>query len=75
MKQYKVVPGPKSISVSKGDTNSAFRSFADIINREAQGGWDYHSMENISVTEKSGCALFSPPVTVNYYMLIFEKEI
>ena len=74
MKQYKAVSGPKNISVSKGDTQSAFNLFSDIINRETAGGWEYHSMETITVTEKAGC-LFQQPVALNYYMLIFEKEI
>lgn len=72
MKQYKTVAGPKNISVAKGDTQSAFNTFAEIINREAVGGWEYHSMETITVTEKPGC--FQQPVSLNYYMLIFVKE-
>ncbi len=78
MKQYKTVAGPMNISVSKGNTQGAFNMFADIINREASMGWEYHSMEVIAVTEKPGCALmalFSPPVTTNYYMLIFAREV
>ncbi|MBS7360487.1 MAG: DUF4177 domain-containing protein [Oscillospiraceae bacterium] len=55
MKQYKAVAGPKNINVGKGDTQSAFNTFAEIINREAAGGWEYHSMETITVTEKPGC--------------------
>ena len=73
MKQYKAVAGPKSISVAKGDTQKAFDMFAEIINEQAVGGWEYHSMETITVTEKPGC--FQQPVPLNYYMLIFEKEI
>ena len=72
MKQYKAVAGPMSISVNKGDTQAAFNLFADIINREANGGWSYHSMETITVTEQPGC--FQQPIPKNYYMLIFEKE-
>lgn len=73
MKQYKAVAGPKSINVGKGDTQAAFNMFADIINREANGGWEYHSMETITVTEAPGC--FQQPVPMNYYMLIFSKDI
>ena len=46
-----------------------FNLFADIINREAAGGWAYHSMETITVTEKPGC--LQQAIPVNYYMLIF----
>ena len=73
MKQYKAVSGPKNINVNRGDTQAAFDTFANIINREANNGWAYHSMETIGVTEKPGC--FQQPTTVNYYMLIFEKEV
>lgn len=72
MKQYKAVAGPKNISVAKGDTKEAFNMFADLINREATAGWEYHSMETITVTEKPGC--FQNPIPTNYYMLIFVRE-
>lgn len=73
MKQYKAVAGPKNISVAKGDTQAAFNLFADLINKEATGGWEYHSMETITVTEKPGC--FQNPIPMNYYMLIFSREV
>ena len=72
MKVYKAVAGPKQFNVGKGDTQSAFNSFAALINREAQSGWTYHSMETITVTEKPGC--MQQAVPLNYYMLIFERE-
>ena len=72
MKQYKAVAGPKNINVGKGDTQSAFNTFAEIINREAAGGWEYHSMETITFTEKPGC--MQQPIPMNYYMLIFVKD-
>ena len=73
MKQYKAVAGPMNISVAKGDTQAAFNLFAELINREASTGWEYHSMETITVTEKPGC--FQPPVPTNYYMLIFARDV
>ena len=33
MKQYKAVAGPKNVHVAKGDTQAAFNTFAEIINR------------------------------------------
>ena len=62
MKQYKAVAGPKNINVAKGDTQAAFNMFADIINGEVAGGWQYHSMETITVTEKPGC--FQQPTPI-----------
>ena len=72
MKQYKAVAGPKNINVAKGDTQRAFDVFAQIINKESTNGWEYHSMETITVTEKPGC--FQQAIPMNYYMLIFVKE-
>ncbi len=73
MKTYKAVAGPMSFSVEQGNTQAAFDSFAQIINREASGGWEYHSMETINVTEKPGC--MQQATSANYYMLIFVKEV
>ncbi len=73
MKQYKAVEGPQNINVAAGKAQEAFNLYANIINREATGGWEYHSMESIAITEKPGC--FQQPVTVNYYMLIFVREV
>ena len=73
MKQYKAVAGPRNISVDKGNTPSAFNTFAQIINSEATNGWEYHSMETITVTEKPGC--MQQAIPMNYYMLIFVREV
>jgi hypothetical protein len=73
MKQYLVVPGPKSISVAKGQTDAAFADFQNLINQQARQGWTYHSMETLTVSEKQGC--LSQPIAVNYYMLIFERDV
>ena len=73
MKQYKAVSGPKNIIVEKGSTQSAFALFSEIINNEVAGGWEYHSMQTITISEKQGC--FNPPVQTNHYMLIFCREV
>ncbi len=73
MKQYKAVAGPKSISVDKGNTQAAFDSFASLINQNAQEGWEYHSMETITVTQKPGCG--QQPIATSFYMLIFVRDI
>ena len=71
---YKAIPGPKVISITGGNHNSATDAFAGIINAEAQNGWTYHSMETITVQEKTGCSLQPQIVNTNIYMLIFCKE-
>ena len=74
MKQYKAVAGPKNISVAKGDTQAAFNLFAELINKESTAGWEYHSMETITVQEQVGCALQPQVQNTNIYMLIFSHE-
>jgi len=75
--QYKCVPAPKELVIDKNGTyDGAVRSFADIINREANDGWNFHSMENIAVTQKPGCfaGLFGKKEeTVYFNMLVFSK--
>lgn len=75
--QYKCVPAPQELVIDKnGSYEGAVRSFADVINREAKDGWNYHSMENIAVTQKPGCilALFGQKSTTIYFnMLVFSK--
>ena len=73
MKQYRAVAGPQSINVSKGETQAAFDMFAELINAQAAQGWTYHSMETITVTEKPGC--LQQAIPINYYMLIFERDV
>ena len=70
---YKIVPGPQAVSIKGGNFQSACDLFADIINREAAGGWKYVAMETIETQETKGC--IKKEVEVNYiYMLIFGKE-
>ena len=72
MRKYKIVGGPKNIVVGKGNTEEAYRVFEEIINKEVSQGWEYHSMENITITEKPGC--FQQPIIRYSYMLIFYKD-
>ena len=76
MKEYKTVPGPMGYELREGHTNEAFADFANIINTNCTDGWDYHSMEVISVTENPGCfgGGEKNAKTTNYYMLIFVRE-
>ncbi len=71
---YKAIPGPMIISISDGNFSTATSSFASIINAEAQNGWTYHSMETITVQEKTGCFLNKQVTNTNIYMLIFCRE-
>lgn len=73
MAQYKCIPAPKNI---KGNAETACSLLADVMNREATDGWEFHSMESFTVTEPSGCLAFitGNTVTVSYNMLTFVKK-
>jgi hypothetical protein len=86
--QYKCVPAPTGLVIGKkGSHEGAVRSYADLINSEVSGGWKFHSLETISVTQDPGCIsgllykipvigpLFGrPPITLTFNMLIFSNE-
>lgn len=73
MKEYITVAGPKNIETEKGNVEPAMKLFANIMNKYAQQGWNYHSMESIAVTSKPGC--FQQAITSYYYMLIFSRDV
>ena len=77
--QYKAVPAPIEFEVKKGDTNGfqkACQGYADILQREADEGWEFVSVQQIPVTEKPGCLaglLGAKGITTYFNMLIFKK--
>ena len=73
MKQYRIVPGPQNIYVGKGDAKNACEEFQKIINAGAEHGWEFHSMETMTVTRNSGC--MSQQTSTDYYMLIFVRDV
>lgn len=78
MAQYKCIPAPKELVIDKkGSYDTAICSFADLINQEANGGWEFYSMENIAVTQNPGClaSLFGQKEAIVYFnMLVFVKK-
>ncbi len=77
-KRYKVVAGPLIIDVKYGETDKAFREFESIINRETVNGWEFHSIERLTVSEEQeGCFGGSSSSKKNtvYYMLIFVRNV
>ena len=78
MIQYKSVPGPVGITISKKeDYASAVKQYASIIDSEAVGGWRFECIRKIPVTQKAGClaSLFgSEDITLYVNMLVFSKD-
>lgn len=78
MIQYKSVPGPVGITISrKEDFASAVKQYASIIDRESVGGWKFECIRKIPVTKKAGClaSLFGKEDTTLYMnILVFSKD-
>lgn len=78
MAQYKTVAGPVGLTIGKKDSyEKAVRSYADIIEKEAVGGWELFMIQEIPVFKRAGCisALFGNPGTLlTFNMLVFKKE-
>jgi len=76
--QYKTVAGPIGLTIgSKDSYESAVRSYADIIQREAVGGWELLLIQEIPVSKNNGCIaalMGNPTTTVTFNMLVFKKE-
>ena len=77
MSEYKCVPGPKTIVVNKiEDMDSAVMEFSILINQNCADGWDFFSLEEITVANKPGCLaglLGAKEETRIYNMLVFKK--
>lgn len=53
--QYKTVAGPVGLTINKKDSyTEAVRQYADIIQREATGGWRLVLIQEIPVVKKNG---------------------
>ena len=78
MVHYKTVAGPVGLTINKRDSyEKAVRVYADIIEKEAVGGWELDCIQRIPVEKKLGClsALFGKPTEqVTFNMLVFRKE-
>ena len=83
MAQYKTVAGPIGLSIKKNDSyENAVKQYADIINREASGGWDLVFIQEIPVTKNKGCiaallavvGIGSAYEQLTFNMLVFEKK-
>ena len=76
--KYKTVAGPVGLTIgSKDNYETAVRSYADIIQREAVDGWELLLIQEIPVSKNNGClqALMGhPTTTVTFNMLVFKKE-
>ena len=75
MYEYKTVPGPMTLVVKskKQSDSETVGRYANLINTETEGGWEFYSLEQIPVHEPKGCMSFSAPRTTTYNMLVFRR--
>ena len=81
--KYKCVAAPMIIAISSSngamqaaEEKKTVESFGEIINTECHGGWEFYSMEQITVKNNPGCfgALMGVKAAETVYnMLVFRK--
>lgn len=72
--QYKTVPAPKVLSIkTEKETAAAINGFGDLLNQEAVDGWEFHSMQTITVSEAQGCSGSGQAKVTHYNMLVFHR--
>ena len=73
--EYKCVPGPRELVVkSAAESAKAVTSYADLINAEATGGWEFFSLETMTVSQAPGCLSTKQEPPVLFNMLVFRRE-
>lgn len=72
--EYKCVSGPRQLVVkSASESAKAISEYANIINAEAVDGWEFFSLESMTVSQAPGCFSTQAPPTV-FNMLVFRRE-
>ena len=75
MYEYKTVAAPMVLNAGKKETiDDAVNQFSNLINRECAGGWEYYSMETITIQAPAGCISFGKVNSTHCNMLIFRKQ-
>ena len=74
--EYKTVPAPMILSIKTDkEAEAAIHGFSDLLNKEAQGGWEFYSMETISTSEAPGCFGGNQAKIKTYNMLVFKRAL
>lgn len=74
--EYKTIPAPMVLNIkTEKEAEQSIADFGRLINKEATGGWEFHSMETITTSEAQGCGGSGSPKITNYNMLIFKRPV
>ncbi|MGE3882661.1 MAG: DUF4177 domain-containing protein [Flavobacteriaceae bacterium] len=72
--QYRCVAGPSNINVRNDrERAKAVQAYEDIINQEAEDGWEYVSMGEYHTTTPPGCWPGSKPEIATLKILVFRR--
>ena len=72
--EYKTVPAPVVLAIkTENEAHAAIANFGELINKEAAGGWEFHSMGSISTEEAPGCLSGGQSKVKVHNMLIFKR--
>lgn len=69
------VNAPVGIVINNNaDRGQAVKSFEDIMNHEAEDGWEYVGMDSYTTMIKPGCLNWNPQLTEQTHrMLVFRR--
>jgi len=78
---YKVVAIPRDVEMMRGVSGPTPAErvagyVEQVINQQAQEGWEFYRMDTVNITEKPGCLgqlLGQKEATFAYNLLIFRK--
>lgn len=73
--EYKCIPGPTLLVVkTTADFQKAINSYSDLINADAIDGWEFYSMESMTVQDTPGCFSGGKTETKVFNMMVFRRE-
>ena len=74
MYEYKTIPCPPVVAVkNKRQDAEAVALYGKMMNGEAANGWEFHSMEPVTVTEPHGCLSLRRSRETTYYIMVFRR--
>ena len=76
--ESKTVMAPILLQIRNAkEAEQAVASYGEYINLHAVDGWEFYSLESVSLSENPGClgVLFGKKEQVTtYYMMVFRRE-
>lgn len=80
MYQYKMVQIPPNVSIKAGQSQQPAADYLQqVVDQYSQEGWDFYSIESMSVTENAGCGCLAMllglgPQRYHVYVIVFRRS-